>query len=285
MPVSEGSVDTIDWFRELSDAETSNLSSLHETSLGWLDQIPFSTKDNDNPTYATKSTPLSTEPHLQLCQNPQGSCITMATGFLKSIHAHSTSCVMGIESNHQPQQQINCTVDDVLSTTQEASRVLRGLVQCRCHNSPQLQLLVTVICSEAIFWYRRIIATYSSGHGNATNMDSERDGLQEENERAPLQRRPFCIGNHQFEGHQEAILIGQVLSSRLQELGSIIGDVAWKTSPWSQGTMGSGVGEDGGTEMLPERVHTRSNGFLKDQLNAARRELASGIIDANINSQ
>jgi hypothetical protein len=280
MSISEGSADTIDWFRELSDAEPSRLESLDETSLEWLERIPFSTEDNDKSAYATAPIPFSTGPHMQLCQNPQGSCITMATSFLKSIHVYSSSCVMGIKSDRQPQQQINCTVDDVLSTTQEASRVLRGLVQCRCHDSPQLQLLVTVICSEAIFWYRRIIATYSSGHGNATNMDSARDSLREENEQAPLQRRPFCIGKHQFEGHTEAMLVGQVVSNRLQELERIIGDVAWKTSPWSQRI--TGVGEDGGTEMLPERVHTRSNGFLIDQLNAARSELASGIIDANI---
>lgn len=159
-------------------------------------------------------------------------------------------------SRSQPQQLVegfSCAVDAVLSTTQEASRILRGIVQCRCHESPQLQLLVTVICSEAISWYRRIIATY--------------DNRQDENERpVPLQRRPFRVGEHRVEGGIEAMLMGQVVSSRLRELERVVGDVAWKTAP-----------EDGSSEMLLDRVHTRRNGFLHDQLNAARRELAASM--------
>lgn len=283
----EGSADAIAWFREFSDAEPFRLESLDAMAQEWSDRTPFSTENNDVPAaYATAATSSSTGPHLQPCQNPQGSCIILATSFLKSIHAHAPTCVMGMKSDHQSQQQVYCAVDDVLSTTQRASRILRGIVQCRCHDSPQLQLLVTVICSEAIAWYRRIIATYNSGDSSATSMDGEGDNLQQENERVPLQRRPICIGKHHFDGHIEATLIGQVVSSRLQELERIIGDVAWKTSPWSQRIMGSVVGEDGGSsEMQLDRVHTRMNGFLNDQLNAARRELTSTMTISSDHNQ
>lgn len=285
---AEGSADAIAWFRELSDTdEPLGLESLDEImSEEWLlDPIPFSTQDDNGlpayPTTAATSSSTTGSAHLQQqpCQNPQGSCLIVATGFLQSIHATSPSCVMGLNSTgrSQPQQLVegsSCAVDAVLSTTQEASRILHGLVQCRCHESPQLQLLVTVICSEAISWNRRIIATYdnrgTSHRGRASsNMDlGEGDiGLQDENERlVPLQRRPFRVGEHHVEGGIEAMLMGQVVSSRLRELERVVGDVAWKTRP-----------EDGSSEMLLDRVHTRRNGFLHDQLNAARRELASSI--------
>lgn len=277
---AEDPADAIAWFRELSEIEPFRLESWDEMAQEWLIPMDFSTEDNELPAPPTPATSSSTGPHLQPCQNPEGSCIITATRFLKSLHAPSPSCVMlvGTEPDRQPQQRVSCAVDDVLSTTQKASRLLRGLVQCRCRESPQLQLLVTVICSEAVSWYRRVIATYHRGHSSAGSLDSEGDSSPRGgNERVPLHKRPFRVGEHHFEGPTEAMLIGQVVAGRLQELERIIGDAAWKTTPWSQGIMGSVVGEGPGSETLLDRVHTRRNGFLNDQLNAAKRELASSM--------
>jgi hypothetical protein len=141
------------------------------------------------------------------------------------------------------------------------------LLRCPCHDSPQLQFLVTIICAETISWYRRCISTYS--RHRETNMES---GIHIREEDASLLRRPLFIGDHRLEGHMETMLISQVLCSRLQEVEDVMGDIARNTEQ-SAATMG--VDDTRSCSALLGAVHIRINYFLNNQLSAARRELAN----------
>ncbi|RYP75948.1 hypothetical protein DL769_003714 [Monosporascus sp. CRB-8-3] len=238
-----------------------------DMSPEWLNDI-FSTPErlpaNSVPqlTRENKRIPVedaATSSELESCQNPQGLCISLATGLLKSMHSGSQSCLLGEGSQHgQPQ---SAAVDAVLSAGQRALLTMRGLLKCPCYESPQLQLLVTVICAEIIAWYRRIIDTYRP-HRN-TNTDS---GVLL-TDRVEALRRSFFIGDHCLEGHLETTLICQVLSSRLQELEEFIGDTAWNT--------GRFAGLNGEPRSCPilSAVHVRMDTFLNTQLSSVRREL------------
>ncbi|ORY71355.1 uncharacterized protein BCR38DRAFT_330613 [Pseudomassariella vexata] len=200
-------------------------------------------------------------PAERTCHNPQGPCLSLATGLLKSMHISSPSCLLGgCSMSKQDQQQ--CPVDATLSTCQRSLRVMRGLLRCPCYSSPQLQLLVTVICNETIAWYWRIISTYnSSRHHPGTRMERGTRGEASTQAEAPLLRRPFFIGDHYLEGHLEKMLIGQVISSRLQELEGLAREMARKD-------------KNGGCPML-HGVNMRRDTFLHAQLSAIRREVDS----------
>ncbi|RYP07613.1 hypothetical protein DL764_002391 [Monosporascus ibericus] len=237
-----------------------------DTSPEWLNDIWILERlpANSVPqlTREKKSIPVeyaATSSELESCQNLQGLCISLATGLLKSMHSGSQSCLLG-EGSQDGQPQ-SAAVDAVSSAGQLALRTLRGLLKCPCYESPQLQLLVTVICAELIAWYKRIIDTYRP-HPN-THTDS---GVLL-TDRVEALRRSFFIGDHCLEGHLETTLICQVLSCRLQELEEFIGDIAWNTG------QSAGLNDEPRSCLILSAVHVRMDTFLNTQLGSVRREL------------
>ncbi|KAL7910432.1 hypothetical protein GGI35DRAFT_448799 [Trichoderma velutinum] len=239
------------------------------TSPSSTDLIPPSNGENKN----IPLEPGASSAESQNCQNRQGLCISLATGLLKSMHSSSPSCLLGIGS-HDGQPQVSRAVDTVLSTNYEALQSMRGLLRCPCYyTSPQLQLLVTIVCAEAIAWYWRIIDTYS--HYRSTNMDS---GILL-TERVEMSRRSFFIGDQCLEGHLEAKLISQVVSSRLQELEDLIGDISWNTE------QSAAITSEPKNHPMYSAVHLRMDAFLHTQLAAVRRELLNLQYDSQSHNE
>ncbi|KAI1195491.1 hypothetical protein F5X97DRAFT_307840 [Nemania serpens] len=199
------------------------------------------------------------------CQNPRGHCISLATGLLKSMHATSPACLLGTANQDHQLKVPPRPVDVVLSMNQGALQVMRDLRACSCYETPQLQLLITAICAEAIAWYRRIIYAYSQGHGSSI------DGDNPYTNRVETRRQSFSIGEHCLEGRLETQLISQVLSSRLQELDNFIGDVGRNRTneecPDIEGEAGSYASLRG--------VHIRMGTFLNSQMRGVRSDLVN----------
>ncbi|KAK2616400.1 hypothetical protein QQS21_000641 [Conoideocrella luteorostrata] len=199
------------------------------------------------------------------CRSPQGPCIGQAAGLLRSIHISSPSCLLDV-GRQRRDPQMSRAVDAVLSTNQGAMRAMRGFLNCPCHAKPQLQILTNVICAEIIAWYGRVVDAYSR-HRHSANVDAS--GILPTH-RVDVLRRTFSIGQHSVGGHLETTLICQVLSSRLQELEDLIGDITWSTGqPASSNSESSR-----GSPMLGEG-DIRMNSLLHTQLTAVRRELFS----------
>ncbi|KAK5989783.1 hypothetical protein PT974_08044 [Cladobotryum mycophilum] len=222
---------------------------------------PQSTGENNSTFPARSEAAASAEP--QSCRNPQGLCIGLATGLLKSMHVSSPSCLLDLGSQDR-EPQMPRAVDSILVTNQGALRTVRGFLKCPCYASPQLQLLVTVICTETTAWYWRIIDTYSRQAN--TNMDTS---ILPPN-RVETLRKSFSIGDHRLEGHLETTLIGQVLSCKLQELDDLIEEITWNTGQ-SEPKICPMTGE--AHIRMAGAVHLRMNAFLGTQLSAVRRGL------------
>jgi hypothetical protein len=224
-----------------------------QSSTGAAHQWSGETRSVDADSGTTPSEPRT-------CQNTQGPCIGLATRHLRTIRANSPFCLMG-NRNHIARSPR--PVDAILSMAQEASRAMSDIVRCSCHESLQLQLLVTVICTEVVGCYRRCIGIYS--RPGDTDLQS---GSHHVEEQPSVLKRRFSIGDHQMESHLEARLIGQVLCSRLQEVEFIMDNIA-RSSRSSAPTM------DETYSVLLGSVHTRRNSFLRTELGDAKRELAT----------
>jgi len=237
-----------------------------DMSLDWLQDV-FCTTDQSSTgisfpwsgeTNSLHAQSGTTPPEPPTCQNPKGPCIGLATRLLRALRANSPSCLMG---HHDRTAFSPRPVDKILSTTREASRAASDIVRCPCHESLQLQLLVTVICTEVVGCYRRCIEVYSQS--SDTDMQSGNRQLEEQ---GSVLKRRFTIGDHQMESHLETRLIGQVLWSRLQEVHAIMDGIARNTrlsSPMTDDTYSAQLGS----------VHVKDS-FLKTQLIDAERELA-----------
>jgi hypothetical protein len=184
----------------------------------------------------------------RLCQNPQGSCISVATGILSSMHADSSSCILGMSAEGSGRQpRLSPAADAILSMNQAALRAVLSVVQCSCYRRPQVLLIVTVICSEITAWYRHVVDIYSHRRNSTAGS-------------AVLPRPDFFIGNHCLGKDVGTALIRQILSGMLQELQAVIGDIACHA--------GQSAAVHEPSDLMLSNVRARMVAFLHAQVRA-----------------
>ncbi|KAL8879736.1 MAG: hypothetical protein Q9198_002711 [Flavoplaca austrocitrina] len=192
------------------------------------------------------------------CQNPQRSCIELATRVLSSMHAGSSSCVLsmiGQDEDRQPQPLRGA--DTVLNFSQSAIAAVRSILQCSCSRVPQVLLLVTAICSKTSASYRQVFDIYSQRR----NPNASSAPLSIGESKAETQRREFFIGNHRLSQDVEAVVIRQVLLGRLRELEVVIGDID------SQARRSPAV-NDSRSDLMLSGVRARMVALLQTQVQA-----------------
>ncbi|KAE8371851.1 hypothetical protein BDV26DRAFT_116051 [Aspergillus bertholletiae] len=220
------------------------------------------------PSLITEDTSISSIPEATCppkdrpCQNPQGYCISLATGVLRSMHAGSTnSCILAMSdqgSSGGCQPQLSRAVDAILSMNQSALRAVRSILKCSCYGSPQVLLIVTIICSEMMAWYWHVVDIYHLRRRNST-ADNTLPLSTSGGSKAETRRRDFFIGNHRLDQHVEKTLIRQVLSGMLQELQVVLGDIACHTGHLS-------AMHEPRSDLMLSGVRARMVAFLHTQL-------------------
>lgn len=243
------------------------LSSIHDfLGNSQLDFNSFdcSTFDDSAPSLITEDNSISSIPEAncsqedRLCRNPQGRCISLATGVLRSMHAGLSSCILGMRGQGGGREpQLSRAADAILSMNQSALRAARSVLKCPCNGSPQVLLIVTAICSEIISWYWHVVDIYS----HCRNSTAGSAVLPATVGKVEIQRRDFFIGNHRLSKNMETALIRQVLSGMLQELQVVIGDIACHTGQ-------SPAVNDPRSDPMLSGVRSRMVAFLHTQLRA-----------------
>lgn len=221
-----------------------------------------SLSDNSAPILITEDNSIS--PMLEatwpqedrLCQNPQGCCISVATGVLSSMHADSSSCILGMSAQGSGRQpQLSHAADAILSMNQAALRAVLSVVKCSCYRRPQVLLIVTVICSEITAWYRHVVDIYS----HRRNSTAGSAVLPSSKGKVEVLRPDFFIGNHCLGKDVGAALIRQILSGMLQELQAVIGDIACHAGQ-------SAAVNEPRSDLMLSNVRDRMVAFLHAQL-------------------
>lgn len=203
----------------------------------------------------------------RLCQNPQGCCISVATGILSSMHVESSSCTHAQGSGRHP--QLSRAADAILSMNQAALRAVVSVVQCSCYRRPQVLPIVTVICSEITAWYRHIVELYSHGR----NSTAGRAVLPSSKGKVEIRRPDFFIGDHCLGKDLGTALIRQILSGMLQELQAVIEDIACHAGQ-------SAAVNEPRSDLMLGSVQARMVAFLRTQLRALTSALDNSKSDS-----
>ena len=197
-------------------------------------------------------------------------CISLASRVLSSMHAGSSSCILGMGYDHGStgaQPQLPGAADAILSVNQSALRAVRSILKCSCYGSPQILLIVTVICSEVTAWYGHVVDIYKQGqcYGPSQRRSSTADSAVSlpgfNSIKVQTQKPAFFIGSYRLDKDVEAGLIRQILSGMLQELQIIIGDIASHTGR-------SSTAHEAGSEQIRSSVRARMVALLHSQLRA-----------------
>ncbi|RDW58537.1 uncharacterized protein DSM5745_11228 [Aspergillus mulundensis] len=228
--------------------------------------------DNSAPSVITADSSVSPIPQAELVcprddhqlQNSQGCCIRLATEVLSSMHTGANSCIMrmGTSEGGGRQPQLPLAADAILAMNQSALRAVQSMLNCSCHKSPQVLLLITVICSGITSWHWHVVDIYSRSHSprRSSTMESTVSST-DEGSRADAQRPDFFIGNHRLGEEVQTVLIRHVVLGMLRELQVVVGDIAGH-----KGQSAAGAVNEPRTDTALSGVRTRIIAFLKKQL-------------------
>ncbi|KAK9847619.1 hypothetical protein MYU51_018475 [Penicillium brevicompactum] len=202
---------------------------------------PFAVEPHPTPHLATPDsvlTPFPTPPPLEgvpscRVQN-RPLCILAATQALRSLHVQQTNCHTrqsntnydGHDPNGPEQPRMS---GSVLKCNKDAGMSVCRMLQCPCALRPQNQLLLAIICSKLIAWYRAMIYTCF------VDPRARQEARHNDTALEKVVHQPVTIGDHSVDDQglglaiQAQVTLGELhhmqrlvetLSARIQETAS-----------------------------------------------------------------
>ncbi|OQE14774.1 hypothetical protein PENFLA_c035G08982 [Penicillium flavigenum] len=190
-------------------------------------------RDPSTPLFAVPDsilTPLQTPPPstvaVSCLAQHRTPCIITATQSLRSLHIPQTSCVSrrnggSYESNGPGPPRMS---GSVLKANKDAGMSVCRMLQCACALRPQNQLILAIICSRLIAWYRAMIracfisgCSRPSGHSVNSGLNQGPASLEK------VVHQPVTIGDHSVDDQAMGLSIqAQVTLRELQHMQRLI---------------------------------------------------------------
>lgn len=212
---------------------------------------------------------------IEPCSKHKSSCMVSALKILRTLHtAPSTCSSAGTESPELGSSQPR-TTGCVLSANREVIRLVSNMLKCSCFASIQLQLILTVICSKLIVWYRAMIPnTYAY-------LDDSNTSLEENAERVLHQL--ITVGEYAVDNRLEPRIRAEIVLGELQHVEALIKNLArclqerkyvsrWNAAAASGGNRPTSPSKPMGPNETAAAgaIHKRLTEFLHDKLQVGR---------------
>ncbi|KAJ5628974.1 hypothetical protein N7490_011202 [Penicillium lividum] len=211
-------------------------------------------------------------------------CIVTATQYLRTLHIRQTNCL-----SHGNRQSSTCQEIDgsepprmsgsVLKGTKEAGMSVCRMLQCACALRPQNQLILAVICSRLVAWYRAMIRACFSRHPYSEpggQNFTEEPALPEK-----VVHEAVTIGDHTVDNPALGWNIqAQVILGELGHLQRLVDTISVRI----QQTVSShqlGLNADSGAYIpffgLPDIAHDRLVTHLSKEIEAVKNDLMTAL--------
>ncbi|CAG7961821.1 unnamed protein product [Penicillium olsonii] len=203
------------------------------------------------------------------------SCIITATESLRSLHVQQNACqsrqsnVSHNNHDHGPEQPRMS--GSVLKCNKDAGMSVCRMLQCTCSLRPQNQLMIAIICSKLIAWYRAMIQT----------CFKNQQGLNETQEDTSLEKvihQPVTIGDHSVDDQGLGLTIqAQVTLRELHHMQRLVETLSTRMQGTATPAPISGSIPKAGTRpqfsKIPEAAHGQLLAHLMRQVHAAKADL------------
>ncbi|CAG8893136.1 unnamed protein product [Penicillium egyptiacum] len=287
-----------------------NLEAAHSTSFGAVPdlcsvpttRVDSNGFDHDEPTLGCStlpdlSTPLLAIPDSILTpfQTPpppstaaasciaqhRTPCIITATQSLRSLHIPQTSCVSRRSGDSSDSREPGPprTSGSVLKANKDAGMSVCRMLQCVCALRPQNQLILAIICSRLIAWYRAMIRACfvngpSSSSGNNVKSGPSQGPASLEN----VVQQPVTIGDHSVDDQALGLAIqAQVTLRELGHMQRLIETLSarMRETANSYSKRMQGLGAEAG---LPGIMHDRLVAHLLKEVHAVKAYLMTAWV-------
>ena len=211
------------------------------------------------------------------CMNSRQACLSSALETLQGLHIPLKACLCSINetdalvNRSQPRK-----TDSVLATNRTAVRRLSEILHCSCKTSSQVQLVLIIICDKLMAWYRACSNADTQNLDYHNNLDAVNSMASE---RVLHQR--FGVGEYSFDTNLESKIRAQVIGSELQQLESVIANLADSLQkenlrgvdpiPESEGSQSTLTIDSPG---LSSAVYARLTTYLHKQLQDIKADIA-----------
>ncbi|OQE38941.1 hypothetical protein PENCOP_c007G01561 [Penicillium coprophilum] len=206
-------------------------------------------------------------------------CIITATQSLRSLHVPQTSCISrqsvgGHDSSGPEPPRLS---GSVLKSNKDAGMSVCRMLQCACALRPQNQLILAIICSRLIAWYRAMIRVcfVNSPRNFSRHMNTRPNDNPTSLEKVVHQ--PVTIGDHSVDDQALGLIIqAQVMSGELQHMQRLVETLSARmretanSGPKGMQTFRAEAG-------LPGIAHDRLVGHLMKEVHAAKTDLITAL--------
>lgn len=238
----------------------------------------FAVPDSTLPPVQTPSPPTTAASCLAQHGTP---CIMTATQSLRSLHVPQTSCVSrrsgGSHDRSKPEPPRMS--GSVLKSNKDAGMSVCRMLQCGCALRPQNQLILAIICSRLVSWYRAMIracfvngASSFSGHSMKIAPSQAGSALEK------VVHQPVTIGDHSVDDQalgltiQAQVTLGEL--RHMQRLVETLSDRMRETaSSYPKGMQGFGAEVGFPSAALPDITHDWLVAHLLNEVHAAKADL------------
>jgi hypothetical protein len=254
----------------------------NQTAPQYLSTPPF--EDPESAFSPLPISPNSTTPDLCLSQN-RPLCITTATQSLRSLHIPQANCLSRQNASHDVATPNSPRKSgSVLKCNKDAGMAVCSMLQCGCALRPQNQLLLAIICSRLISWYRAMIRTsFLSPSTQPEGNEPEKNFASPEK----VIRDQVTIGDHSVDDQALGWTIqAQVTLGELRHMQRLVETLALRIREAAHmqlnGSLGFGTGADVQvpSERLPRSAHDRLVAHMLEEVHAAKADLISAWVKA-----
>ena len=203
-------------------------------------------------------------------------CMITATQSLRTLHIRQNSCLSrrsGPSHDTSGPEQPRMS-GSVLKCNKDAGMSVCRMLQCACALRPQNQLMLAIICSKLIAWYRAMIRTcFVDRHGLNSALDED-ISLEK------VVHQPVTIGDHSVDDQALGLTIqAQVTLGELRHMQRLVETLSTRiretTNPHSRPILGFEAEPGSQPAGLPEVAHDQLVTHLLKEVHAAKADLVT----------
>lgn len=233
------------------------------------------------------SNPQVCQEDIDPCTLHKRSCMVNALKILRALHISPSVCLStGATASDTSSSRPRMT-DCVLSANREAARWILDILECACSSSPQVQLVITVICSKIIAWCRAVVR---NGFEESSVMQSTRDkhNVNHGDQTERVSHQPITVGEYSIDVTLEYRIRAQVVFNELQHVEALTQTLSRRVKEtkfgedWNIPAAQSGKGRASSSRSAPsdwggngEAVHGSLTVSLCKQLQAGKEEVTA----------
>lgn len=235
-------------------------------------------------------TPLQTSPQstvaVSCLAQHRTPCIITVTQSLRSLHIPQTSCVSrrnggSYDTNGAGSPRMS---GSVLKANKEAGISVCHMLQCACALRPQNQLILAIICSRLIAWYRAMIhACFIDGHSSSSGHSVNSAPNQGPASLEKVVHQPVTIGDHSVDDQAMGLSIqAQVTLRELQHMQRLIETLSARmretTDSYPKVMQGFGAEARFPSAGLPDITRDRLVTHLLKEVHGSKADLMTALV-------